>query len=115
MDVARETDTAQCRFLRQPLGDALAIPSVRGQVHIAQLNQESGAGQLGAGGSLKVERRDRTLTEKPMTYYFAKTLDLSFEDAVARTREALAEEGIGVTTETARPRVRPTAVQLGLS
>jgi uncharacterized protein (DUF302 family) len=34
-----------------------------------------------------------------MSYYFAKTLDVGFEDAVARTRAALAEEGFGVITE----------------
>lgn len=34
-----------------------------------------------------------------MSYYFSKTLDLPFEEAVARTREALAEEGFGVITE----------------
>ena len=34
-----------------------------------------------------------------MTYYFAKTLDLPFEQAVARTRDALAAEGFGVITE----------------
>lgn len=34
-----------------------------------------------------------------MTYYFPKTLDLPFEDAVSRTREALAAEGFGVLTE----------------
>jgi uncharacterized protein (DUF302 family) len=34
-----------------------------------------------------------------MSYYFSKTLDLGFEDAVARTRAALAEEGFGVITE----------------
>ncbi|RAK68748.1 DUF302 domain-containing protein [Phenylobacterium kunshanense] len=34
-----------------------------------------------------------------MTYYFARTLDLPFEEAVARTKAALAEEGFGVLTE----------------
>lgn len=34
-----------------------------------------------------------------MPYYFAKTLDLPFEEAVAETRAALAEEGFGVITE----------------
>ncbi|MGZ3272956.1 MAG: DUF302 domain-containing protein [Caulobacteraceae bacterium] len=34
-----------------------------------------------------------------MSYYFAKTLDVPFEEAVARTREALAQEGFGVITE----------------
>lgn len=34
-----------------------------------------------------------------MTYVHAKTLDLPFDDAVARTREALAAEGFGVITE----------------
>jgi len=34
-----------------------------------------------------------------MTYYFAKTLDETFDAAVARTREALAQEGFGVITE----------------
>jgi uncharacterized protein (DUF302 family) len=34
-----------------------------------------------------------------MTYYFARTLDLPFDEAVARTREALAAVGFGVITE----------------
>jgi uncharacterized protein (DUF302 family) len=34
-----------------------------------------------------------------MTYYFAKTLDLPFEEAVSKTRESLAQEGFGVITE----------------
>lgn len=34
-----------------------------------------------------------------MTYYFARTLALPFDVAVARTREVLAREGFGVITE----------------
>jgi uncharacterized protein (DUF302 family) len=34
-----------------------------------------------------------------MTYYYAKTLEASFDDAVAATREALGQEGFGVITE----------------
>lgn len=34
-----------------------------------------------------------------MSYHFSKTLELSFEQAVARTREALAAEGFGVISE----------------
>lgn len=34
-----------------------------------------------------------------MNYYFAKTLDLPFEAVVAKTREALSQEGFGVITE----------------
>lgn len=34
-----------------------------------------------------------------MTYYFAKTLAGSFDNVVARTREALARQGFGVLTE----------------
>lgn len=34
-----------------------------------------------------------------MTYYFAKTIQAPFDEAVARTRGALAEEGFGVITE----------------
>lgn len=34
-----------------------------------------------------------------MSYYFAKTIDASFDAAVARTREALGQEGFGVITE----------------
>lgn len=33
------------------------------------------------------------------TYYYARTVDLSMEDAEARVREALSEEGFGVLTE----------------
>ena len=34
-----------------------------------------------------------------MSYYFARTVEASFEDAVSRTREALKAEGFGVITE----------------
>jgi uncharacterized protein (DUF302 family) len=34
-----------------------------------------------------------------MTYYYAKTLEASFDEAVAATREALGQEGFGVITE----------------
>jgi uncharacterized protein (DUF302 family) len=34
-----------------------------------------------------------------MTYYFAKTLTLGFDDAIRRTIEALKREGFGVITE----------------
>jgi uncharacterized protein (DUF302 family) len=34
-----------------------------------------------------------------MSYYFAKTLEAGFDEAVARTREALQREGFGVITE----------------
>ncbi len=34
-----------------------------------------------------------------MSYYFAKTIDASFEDAIARTKAALAEHGFGVLSE----------------
>lgn len=34
-----------------------------------------------------------------MTYYYNKTVDLPFEQAVAATRAALGEEGFGVITE----------------
>lgn len=34
-----------------------------------------------------------------MSYYFAKTISASFDDAVSRTREALKAEGFGVITE----------------
>ncbi len=34
-----------------------------------------------------------------MTYYFNKILDLGFDQAVAKTREALSQEGFGVITE----------------
>ena len=34
-----------------------------------------------------------------MSYEFSKTLELSFQDAVVRTREALAAEGFGIITE----------------
>ena len=34
-----------------------------------------------------------------MSYYFSKTIDARFEDAVARTREALKLEGFGVIME----------------
>ena len=34
-----------------------------------------------------------------MSYYFSKTINAGFEDAVARTREALKLEGFGIITE----------------
>lgn len=34
-----------------------------------------------------------------MSYYFAKTLDCGFEEAVARTTEALKKAGFGIITE----------------
>lgn len=34
-----------------------------------------------------------------MSYYFSKTLDTTFEDAIEQTIEALKEEGFGVLTE----------------
>ncbi|NNL07522.1 MAG: DUF302 domain-containing protein [Gammaproteobacteria bacterium] len=34
-----------------------------------------------------------------MSYYFSKITDLSYDDAIARTTEALKEEGFGVLTE----------------
>lgn len=34
-----------------------------------------------------------------MSYYYARTIHASFEDAVGRTREALQAEGFGVITE----------------
>ena len=38
-------------------------------------------------------------TEMRTTYGFGKTVALSYDEAVARTREALASEGFGVLTE----------------
>lgn len=34
-----------------------------------------------------------------MSYYYSKTLDVSFEDAIEHTTEALKKEGFGVLTE----------------
>ena len=34
-----------------------------------------------------------------MTYYYSKTSDLPFAEAVARTREALTDQGFGIITE----------------
>jgi len=34
-----------------------------------------------------------------MTYYFAQTLDAPFDEALARTRKALADHGFGVISE----------------
>jgi uncharacterized protein (DUF302 family) len=34
-----------------------------------------------------------------MSYYYSKTLDVSFEDAIDKTTEALKEEGFGILTE----------------
>jgi uncharacterized protein (DUF302 family) len=52
---------------------------------------------------VKVRDRRRTILtpaqERPMAYYFSKSLELAFELAVARVRAALGEEGFGVITE----------------
>jgi uncharacterized protein (DUF302 family) len=37
--------------------------------------------------------------ERAVSYYFSKTIDAKFDDAVSRTREALKQEGFGVITE----------------
>ena len=34
-----------------------------------------------------------------MTYYFSKTIEAPFDQAVARTREALSQEGFGIISE----------------
>jgi uncharacterized protein (DUF302 family) len=34
-----------------------------------------------------------------MSYYFSKTLDLDFDNAIARVTEELKKEGFGVLTE----------------
>ena len=34
-----------------------------------------------------------------MSYYFSKTIEAKFDEAVSRTREALKQEGFGVITE----------------
>jgi uncharacterized protein (DUF302 family) len=34
-----------------------------------------------------------------MSYYFSKTLDLPFDDAIARVTEELKKEGFGVLTD----------------
>ena len=34
-----------------------------------------------------------------MSYYFSKTIEAKFDDAVSRTRKALKQEGFGVITE----------------
>ena len=45
-----------------------------------------------------------------MSYTFSKSLELSFEEAVARTREALAAEGFGVITEVDVQRILKTKI-----
>jgi uncharacterized protein (DUF302 family) len=37
--------------------------------------------------------------EMPMSYYFSKTLPVTFEDAVRRSIEGLKQEGFGIITE----------------
>ena len=37
-----------------------------------------------------------------MTYYFSKTIEGPFDQAVARTREALSKEGFGVVADSVR-------------
>jgi uncharacterized protein (DUF302 family) len=39
------------------------------------------------------------MQEVPMTYYFNRTLNAAFDEAVARTTEALKAEGFGVLTQ----------------
>jgi uncharacterized protein (DUF302 family) len=39
------------------------------------------------------------LGERPVTYYFSATLPLGFDEAIARTTQALKDEGFGIITE----------------
>ena len=39
------------------------------------------------------------MTETTMSYYFAKTINASFDEAMARTTEALNKAGFGIITE----------------
>ena len=45
------------------------------------------------------ETEEETVTESTASYALARTVDLSFEEADARVREALQAEGFGVLTE----------------
>jgi len=37
--------------------------------------------------------------DKPMSYYFSKTLNVSFDEAVSKVTEELKKEGFGIITE----------------
>ena len=65
----------------------------------------AGHGGLGASGSLSRPRRGQNCNpglprlEVKMAYYIGKRVELPFEDAVARTTEALKQEGFGIITQ----------------
>ena len=52
----------------------------------------------GSNGSKAVERNKKR-EEECMSYYFGKTLPITFEEALTRTIDSLKEEGFGVLTE----------------
>ena len=49
--------------------------------------------------SRRALQRERAVEESPMGYYFARTLTLTFENALDHLQEALRTEGFGVMTE----------------
>ena len=50
-----------------------------------------------------------------MTYYFARTIDTPFDQAVAAVREALAQEGFGIITEVDVRQTMKAKIGWGLS
>ena len=47
-----------------------------------------------------------------MTYYFSKTLDAGFDEAIYRATEALKQEGFGIITEISRRRCARSSIEL---
>jgi uncharacterized protein (DUF302 family) len=49
--------------------------------------------------NVMLSREVREVKEAVMSYYFTKTVSLSFDEALSRVKEVLAQEGFGVLTE----------------
>jgi uncharacterized protein (DUF302 family) len=55
--------------------------------------------QIKAPAAQKRDQAAKARGETAMSYYFAKTLPVGFDEAVRRTTEALKQQGFGIITE----------------
>lgn len=62
-------------------------------------NREPSAASLQGMQLLAIQTSPAPMKERAVSYYFSKTIEAKFDDAVSRTREALKQEGFGVITE----------------